>query len=134
MIAEHSWIIEGGRVAEFTGEIGYADVTFTTIERFTPLWIVLANGERYYRTTLRAFGTAAQDKELMSADDDRVRDVHAHMVLVHVSSKVSRSNAGAGWPAPPTFCVCSTRSAKRCTRQRRRFTRAIHSSSRDRAT
>lgn len=81
---EPVWIAEGARVVEFVGDPLLSDVTFTTISELSPLWIVLENGNRYYRTTLRPYGDDDDGPELLAADDQRVRDALAVKILAQV--------------------------------------------------
>lgn len=71
------WIVEGAKVAEFSWHGSRSRVALTTIERLTKTQIVLANGNRYNRDRLRMVGDNVYRKELMPADDQRVRDVIA---------------------------------------------------------
>ena len=67
------WITEGARVAEYDrGHYG-ATARLTTVERFTATQIVLANGNRYRRDTLRRVGDH-YGSELLAVDDRRVVD------------------------------------------------------------
>lgn len=82
--ADTEWITEGAAVAEYSGDTLFGHITFTTISELSPLWIVLDNGNRYYRTTLRAYGVEDDGPELMSAGDQRVRDALAVKILAQV--------------------------------------------------
>lgn len=88
-----AWIVEGASVAEYTGDVGYADVTFTTIAELSPLWIVLENGNRYYRTTCRPYGSDEQ-REVMAADDQRVQDALAVRILARALTRIHELERG----------------------------------------
>jgi hypothetical protein len=82
------WVTEGAHVAEYHWRSYEPTVTLTTAERLTATQIVLANGHRYRRDTLRPVGNHHGGSELLSAGEPRVRDALARAQLRSVSNKV----------------------------------------------
>jgi hypothetical protein len=103
MEAEPAWIAEGAAVAECASDPVIGHLEFGVIDRLTPLWIVLGNGRRYYRTTRRLYGSATDLEELLPADDPKVRDILAAKILAGVFVRI-RNLERAG-PAHNTAAV-----------------------------
>lgn len=87
-MTEPDWIVEGAQVAEVGGAEPFAVISITTVEEITPLWIVLANGRRYYTTTGRLYGSETDAEVLLPASDLRVRDVLARQILAGAITKL----------------------------------------------
>ena len=86
---DQDWITEGAAVAEYTQHTVTAHVVLTTIERLTQTQVVLANGNRYNRRTLRQVGAGSWDRtELMPAGAREVRNSLAGKHLSHVAQRV----------------------------------------------
>jgi hypothetical protein len=66
------WIHEGAKVALLRGRHPSIRVTRTTVVRMTATQIVLANGDRYRRDTLREVGKGYDSPDLLPADHPKV--------------------------------------------------------------
>lgn len=97
-IVDQSWITEGGKTAVYdTGGYGGARVRYATITRITATQIVLDDGARYRRDSLRAVGERRTSfgghTELRPVDDDRVRDVAAREWVQATVRRVAEAGA-----------------------------------------
>ncbi len=66
------WIHEGAQVVLYRHHFSGGSVRFTTVERLTATQIVLADGSRYRRDTLREVGRHYEGPQLLAADDPKV--------------------------------------------------------------
>ncbi|MDG4783290.1 hypothetical protein O7614_26890 [Micromonospora sp. WMMD961] len=83
---DRSWVVEGAAVAEYSN--GYnGSVALTTIERLTKTQIVLANGRRYNRGSLRLVGNY-YGAELLPAKHRSVLDVLAQTAFRNLAQRV----------------------------------------------
>lgn len=75
-----SWIAKGATVAVLQSGTAYDRVTTTTIERLTKTQIVLTNGTRFNRETLRRVGSSNSwhSTRLLPIDDPTVVTSIAH--------------------------------------------------------
>ncbi|MEV1109978.1 hypothetical protein AB0I95_15185 [Micromonospora sp. NPDC049751] len=83
---DRSWVTPGAKVAEYSN--GYnASVTLTNIARLTKTQIVLANGRRYNRESLRLVGNY-YGSELLPAEHHSVLDVLAQSAFRDLAQRV----------------------------------------------
>jgi hypothetical protein len=87
-MTDTGWIHEGAQVAEYSSHIMRANARITTIERLTKTQIVLANGVRYNRTTMRPVGDTSYRSELIPADDPRVTAVQVSDLFSEMAAKL----------------------------------------------
>lgn len=93
MTTDTSWITEGARIAVHSRGHFQRRVRFATIARLTKTQIVLDDGERFNRETLRPVGDKSitwrtETTELLPLDDPQVRDTRALNQLASLRSKV----------------------------------------------
>lgn len=82
------WIQVGARVAEYTPG-GTAYVRFAVISRLTPTQIVLADGSRYSRRTLRRVGLPHDDTVLQSVTSTGVKIAYTNTVVKNCLYSIS---------------------------------------------
>jgi hypothetical protein len=88
----NEWIQVGARVAEYTDGRVDGTVTLATIDRLTATQVVLSNGNKYNRATLRQVGANRSGWRTPTLEDvasERVRAVRTATVVRNVLYDIS---------------------------------------------
>lgn len=84
----NEWVQVGARVAEYTSGNHENSVRFATIERLTTTQVILSNGRRYNRTTLRRLGQT-YGATLEDIASERVKAAYAAKVVNNALYEIS---------------------------------------------